>query len=236
MRITPTASLFVIVSALTFGCNRDSADPNDPKSKEVPVEPGKVTAISDDGREFVMTAVRDGMLEVEAGKLAKTKATDESVRKFASMMVEQHAKANDELTALARSHNLEVPTAIPKDGLDKLQKLQDASGEDFDDTYVDMMVDAHKDAVDLFEKEMKRDKEDGDLAQWASKTVPTLRMHLEEAKTAKKLLDEKDDLVKDADLVKPDGTAQPGVMPGADAAAHEAAAKHDVTRAPGSAQ
>ena len=238
MRITPIASLLVVASALAFGCNRESSDPNDPKSKEVPVEPGKTSVVSEDGREFVMTALRDGMLEVEAGKLAQTKATDASVKKFADMMVEQHSKANDELTALARSHNLEVPSTLSEDGSEKLEKLRKEEVEDFNKTYVDMMIDAHQDAVDLFEKQMKRDT-DPDLAQWASKTVPTLRMHLEEAKTAKKLLDEKDDLIKDDDLVQPDGTPQPGVMPGADAAAREAKAdeaKPDVTRAPGSAQ
>jgi putative membrane protein len=236
MRTSNIASLFVVASALTFGCNRDSADPNDSKSKEVPVEPGKSTAVSKDGREFVMSAMRDGMLEVEAGKLAQTKATDESVKKLAGMMVEHHGKANDELAALARGHNLEVPTILSEDGSDKLQKLRDESVEDFDEAYVELMIDAHKDAVDLFEKQMKRNDDDPDLQQWATKTVPTLRTHLEEAKTAKKLLDEKDDLVKDDDLVKSDGTPQPGVMPAADAAARDAATAPDVKRAPGSAQ
>jgi putative membrane protein len=234
MRISNIASLFVVASALAFGCNRESADPNDPKSKEVPVEPGKTTAISEDGREFVMAAMRDGLLEVEAGKLAQTKTTDESVKKFADMMVEHHGKANDELATLARSNNLEVPTTLSEDGRKELQKLRDEPTEDFNEAYIEAMIDAHKGAVGLFEKQMKRNGDDPDLQQWATKTVPTLRTHLEEAKKAKELLDEKDDLIKDGDLVTPDGTARPGTMPAADAAARDAAAK--VTRAPGSAQ
>jgi putative membrane protein len=232
MRISNVASLFVVVSALAFGCNRESADPNDPKSKEVPVEPGKTTVISEEGREFVMAALRDGLLEVEAGKLAQTKATDETVKKFAGMMVEHHGKANEELATLARGHNLEVPTTLSEDGREKLQKLHDASAEDFDEDYMEMMVDAHQDAVDLFEKQMKRNEDDPALQQWASKTVPTLRTHLEEAKKTKELLDEQDDLVKDDELVAPDGTPRPGTTPAADAAADSPDAK----RAPGSAQ
>jgi putative membrane protein len=231
MRPHTTASLLIVASALAFGCNRESADPNDPKSKEVPVEPGKTTVVSEDGREFVMAALRDGLLEVEAGKLAQTKATDASVKKYADMMVEHHTKANEELTTLARSHNLEVPSTLSDDGNDKLQKLREETGDDFNEDYIELMVDEHQKAVDLFEKQMKRDQ-DPDLQQWASKTVPTLRTHLEEAKTAKKLLDEKDDLIKDQDLVNPDGTPKPGVMPAADAAARTPDAK----RAPGSAQ
>lgn len=235
MRIITTASLIAVAAALTLGCNRESADPNDSKSKEVPVEPGKTTAISEDGREFVMAALRDGMLEVEAGKLAQTKATNETVRKYAGMMVEHHGKANDELVALARSHNLEVPTMVSDDGRDELQKLRDESGEDFDEDYIGMMIEAHQDAVDLFEKQMKR-AEDPELQQWASKTVPTLRTHLEEAKTAKQLLDEKDDIIKDDDLVNPDGTPRAGTMPATDAAARNPDAAPDAKRAPGSAQ
>lgn len=231
MRVTNIASLIVVASALVLGCNRESNDPNDPKNKEAPVEPGKTTAMSEDGREFVMTALRDGMLEVEAGKLAQTKATDASVQKFAGMMVDQHGKANQELTTLARGHNLEVPSTLSDDGVDELQKLREKHGEDFDEAYIDMMIDAHQDAVDLFEKQSKRD-EDPELQKWASKTVPTLRTHLEEAKTAKKLLDEKDDIIKDGDLVYPDGTPRPGAMPAADAAARTP----DTKQAPGSAQ
>ena len=238
MRFTNTASLIVVASALAFGCNRDSSDPNDPKNKEAPVEPGKATSISEEGREFVMAAARDGMLEVEAGKLAQTRSTDESVKKYAGMMVEHHGKANEELMALAKTHSLEVPTALTGDHADKLQKLRDVEGDDFDEKYLEMMVDAHQDAVDLFEKQMKRNDDDPALQQWATKTLPTLRTHLEEAKTAKKVIDEKDDLVKDDDVVAPDGTPQPGVMPAADAAARDAAAPGtpDAARAPGSAQ
>jgi putative membrane protein len=239
VRITNITSLFVVVSALALGgCNRESNDPNDSKNKEAPVKPGETTVISEDGREFVMSAARDGMFEVEAGKLAQTKATDESVKKYAGMMVEHHSKANEELTTLAKSFNLEVPTQLPDDKRDKMQELRDEEADDFDEKYIEMMIDAHQDAVDLFEKQMKRNDDDPQLQQWASKTVPTLRTHLEEAKTAKKLLDEKDDLVKDDDLVNPDGTPKAGTMPAADAAAGtpEAAKPTDPTRAPGSAQ
>lgn len=239
MRITNITSLFVVVSALALGgCNRESADPNDPKSKEVPVEPGKTTSISEDGREFVMAALRDGLLEVEAGKLAQTKASDPSVKKYAGMMVEHHGKANDELAALARSHNLEVPSTLSDEGSKKLEDLREEEMEDFDEKYIEMMVDAHQDAVDLFEKQMKRNDDDPQLQQWASKTLPTLRTHLEEAKTAKKLLDEKDDLVKDDDLVNPDGTPKAGTMPAAEAvdATKTDTKPTDPMRAPGSAQ
>lgn len=237
MRVSNIASLIVVASALAFGCNRESSDPNDPKNKEAPVESGKTTTISEDGREFVMTAMRDGLLEVEAGKLAQAKATDASVKKLAGMMVEQHGKANEELSALARGHHLEVPTTLSDDGNDELEKLRNKAGEDFDEAYVDKMIDAHEDAVDLFDKQAKRDK-DPDLQQWASKTLPTLRTHLSEAKTAKQLLDEKDDIIKDADLVNPDGTPKPGAMPAADAAARnpDAKSKAEDMRPPGSAQ
>jgi len=231
MRIPTIASLFLVTSTLAFGCNRESADPNDPKSKEVPVAPGKSTVISENGREFVMAATRDGMFEVEAGKLAQAKAMDPTVKKYAGMMVEHHGKANEELGAVARANNLEVPTTLSGDEADKLQKLRDESGDDFDEDYLEMMIDAHQKSIDLFETQMKRE-EDPVLQQWAAQTVPTLRTHLEEAKTAKKVLDEKDDIIKDDDVVAPDGTPQPGTMPATDAAARTPDAS---TRAPGSA-
>jgi putative membrane protein len=235
MRVNTTASLIVVAAALAFGCNRESTDPNDPKSKEVPVEAGKTTSISEDGREFVMSALRNGMLGVEASKIAQTRASDETVKSFAGKMVEQHGKANDELTTLARKHSLVVPTTLSDDGNRKLEKLRDESAADFDEQYLELMVDTHKDAVDIYEKQMKRDQ-DAELQQWASKTVPTLRAHHDEAKRYKEAVDEKDDLIKNRDLVNPDGTLRTGTTPGPDAAtAPPATRSPDPMRAPGTA-
>ena len=56
-----------------------------------------------------------------------------------------------------------------------------SSAQDFDKTYADQQVAAHKEAVDLFKKYASKG-DDPDVKQFAEKTLPTIEHHLEEAK------------------------------------------------------
>jgi putative membrane protein len=126
---------------------------------------------------FMKTAAMGGMEEVELGKLAAQKASSQDVKNFGQHMVDDHSKANDQLTQLATQKGVTLPTAMStmqKHDMDKLSKL---SGAAFDSAYVSMMVKDHKKDVADFQKESKSGK-DSDLKSWASTTLPTLQDHL----------------------------------------------------------
>jgi putative membrane protein len=136
-----------------------------------------ITVTKDDA-EFAVKAADGGMAEVALAKLAQTKATSAKVREFADMMVTDHGKANDELTALAKAKNITLPATVSADKQKELEDLNKKSGTDFDKAYVDAMVDGHKKTVDLFSDESKNAK-DPDLKAFVDKTLPTIKMHLE---------------------------------------------------------
>lgn len=132
------------------------------------------TAVVQDN--FWTNAAEGGMAEVEMGRLALQKSQNADVKKFAQMMVTDHTKANDELKALAAKKNVVLPTdtGSHKSTLDKLKGL---SGAEFDKAYVDAMVEGHEDTVDLFED--NADDSDADIKAFATKTLPTLKSHLQ---------------------------------------------------------
>ncbi len=126
---------------------------------------------------FMKTAAMGGMEEVELGKLAAQKASSADVKNFGQHMVDDHSKANDQLTQLATQKGVTLPTAMStmqKHDMDKLAKL---SGAAFDSAYVSMMVKDHKKDIADFQKESKSGK-DSDLKSWATTTLPTLQDHL----------------------------------------------------------
>jgi putative membrane protein len=51
------------------------------------------------------------------------------------------------------------------------------SGADFDKAYVDAMVDDHKEDVEFFDD--NTDNSDADIKAFTTKTLPTLKKHLE---------------------------------------------------------
>lgn len=130
-------------------------------------------------KDFVTRASEAGMAEVQTGNLAVKKAAGAPARTYGQMMVDDHGKANKELEALAKSKGL-APAAAPgakhKAAFDS---LNGKTGADFDAAYARQMVADHQEAVALFTQASALP--DKDLAGFASKTLPTLKHHLEEA-------------------------------------------------------
>jgi putative membrane protein len=133
------------------------------------------------GDSFMTDAASGGMAEVELGKMASTKAQNAEVKKFAQMMVTDHGKANDELKALAAKKNVTLPTAPIAKHQSVIQKLQGLSGAQFDEAYVEDMVEDHEKDVAEFEKQSQSNP-DADVKAFAAKTLPTLKKHLEAIK------------------------------------------------------
>jgi putative membrane protein len=102
-------------------------------------------------------------------------------------MVTDHTKTSTELKALVSSGKVkaEIPAALDSAHQSKLDKLKGLSGKDFSSSFESYQVDAHKDAVNLFERYAKGG-DNADLKDWAGKTLPTLKHHLEMAQNLNK--------------------------------------------------
>jgi len=135
---------------------------------------GAMTADS----KFVMNAAMGGMAEVEMGRVAAQKGASDEVRQFGQRMVDDHSKANEELTGLAAGKGMTLPTAMSPKMQAEMQKLSALAGERFDREYVKMMVKDHKKDVGEFQKEAARGA-DPDLKSFAARTLPTLQEHLQ---------------------------------------------------------
>ena len=131
---------------------------------------------------FIKEAAQGGMMEVELGKAAQDKASNEKVKDFGKRMEQDHSKANDELKSWASSNNVTLPTeenAQQKAMHDKLAKM---SGDAFDRAYASHMVADHAKAVGSFQHASKT-AANADLKAWAAKTLPTLEEHQKQART-----------------------------------------------------
>ena len=139
---------------------------------------GQAFAISP--RAFIESASESGLAEIENGKLAVQKSQSADVKKFAQMMIDDHQAANQELIDLAGQLRLKPSDdAAMTDRVKKLI-LEYREGS-FDKAYADNQVDAHEKAIELFRKQAE-DTDVPDLQDYASKTLPKLEAHLQEAK------------------------------------------------------
>ena len=131
--------------------------------------------------DFVKEVAISDMFEIESNKLAQEKGNAPE-KTFASQMVTDHTKTSTELKGLVSSGKVkaELPAALDSSHQSKLDKLKAESGKDFSSDFDSMQVSAHKDAVSLFERYAKGGDNAG-LKDWAGKTLPALKHHLEMA-------------------------------------------------------
>ena len=142
--------------------------------------------ISPTTADFVKEVAISDMFEIESNKLAQDKGNAPE-KSFASQMVTDHTKTSSELKELVSSGKVkaEVPTALDSSHQSKLDKLKGEGGKDFSSDFDSMQVSAHKDAVSLFERYAKGG-DNPELKNWAGKTLPTLKHHLEMAQNLSK--------------------------------------------------
>ncbi len=177
-------SIFAAMAlSLVLGLSSCKDNSNDPK--EIAEDENEVKFDQNESREddseFLVDAAELDLMEIELGKAAQSKAVNAEVKKFADMMVAGHSKSSNELKATAQRLKISVPETLTQEGQEKLKTLNEKSGKDFDQKYMEMMVDAHQEAVDEFE-EASTQANDTELRSWATGKLPDLRAHLEQAK------------------------------------------------------
>jgi putative membrane protein len=135
---------------------------------------------------FAEKATQEGMMEVTLGEMAQQKAKSDEVKAFGAQMVKDHGAANASLAAIARRKKLKVPVELDGEHRAIVQSLAAKTGPEFDASYASEMAAAHAKAVTLFIQAAQG--QDGDVAAFASRTLPTLRAHKQMAESLKKAL------------------------------------------------
>jgi putative membrane protein len=151
-------------------CNRDK-DKNDEMN-------------STDG-EFMKMVSMGNHAEIEAGKLAASKATDSSVKSFGRSMMTEHQTAQDELEVLAANKKTEIPAGPDAAHVAMVAQMKNMSGRQFDSAYIHSQVSDHQKVLELFMNEQNNGK-DQDVKNYADKFIMHIRMHLNRADSTSK--------------------------------------------------
>jgi len=117
-------------------------------------------------------------MEIEASKLALANAKSDAVKKFAQMVIDDHAKASEMLTQAAEKSGTKLPTKPTAEHQKCIDRLTGLKAEEFDKAYLFENVKGHEMAVKEF-KRAKAESKDDAVKGFASKMLPTLEKHLD---------------------------------------------------------
>jgi putative membrane protein len=177
-RLTPR-HLVLALSLALGAAGAVSAQTNEAQADRAAPNPSAMTSAPD--AKFVEAASASGLAEVSLGKLGAQQGQSQEVKTFGQQMVDDHTKANDELKTIAGGKSIPVSTLPMAEDAKAATMIAKKQGADFDAAFKKKMVADHEKAVKLFTSESTGGK-DPELKAFATKTLPTLKHHLEMAR------------------------------------------------------
>jgi putative membrane protein len=135
-----------------------------------------------DSKEFAMKAAEGGMLEVKLSQLAQQKSQSQEIKQLAQKLEQDHTQANNQLMAVAKQKNINLPSDLKGECQEHYQAFQQLEGKDFDNAYLLFNVKDHLKDIMMFQKESQNGT-DPDIKQWATQTLPHLQQHASHIKT-----------------------------------------------------
>jgi putative membrane protein len=146
-----------------------------------------VSAQGVDDAQIAAIVVAANQVDIDAGKVASSMATNADVKKFAQQMVTDHAGVNKQATELVTKLHVtpkDNPTAqsLKADGQKNVAHLKTLKGAAFDKAYVDHEVAYHQQVLDALDKTLIPSASNAELKALLVKVRPAFVAHLEHAK------------------------------------------------------
>ena len=124
---------------------------------------------------------QDNLNEVEAGKLAASKAQRPDVKQFGQKMADDHARMFEDLKRLAKIQDVAMPDKAALKDLAQNKQLERKSGADFDREFMAHMVKGHEKAL-LEANATAAKAKDPDFKSAAQQAAYKIQEHLTLAK------------------------------------------------------
>jgi len=157
-----------------------------PATATVPAAaPAAAPAVND--AQIAAIVVAANQVDIDAGKLAESKATNARVKTFARQMVTDHAGVNKAATALVTKLGVtpepnETSRSLTAGGEQNRSALQGTSGADFDKAYIDNEVTYHQTVLDALDSTLIPNAQNAELKNMLVTTRPAFEAHLKMAK------------------------------------------------------
>jgi predicted outer membrane protein len=138
-------------------------------------------AIDDDAakaREVISELLASHHKAIELSRIAESTTTDTEIRAFAEATTATNTAARDDLDNLLKSMG-PVAKTPPGNTYDEREwRMKDVA--EFNEDYIDAMVDVHEELIDLLDTAGK--SEHSDLEAHARSSIAGIKLHLERAK------------------------------------------------------
>jgi putative membrane protein len=132
---------------------------------------------------IVVTA---NQVDIDAGKLAKSKSTNPDIKGFAQLMITDHSGVNKSATELVNKLHVtpqesSTSQSLKAAGKQNVAKLRSVEGAAFDKAYVGHEVTYHQQVIDALDNTLIPSAQNKELKALLIKVRPAFVAHLEHA-------------------------------------------------------
>lgn len=137
--------------------------------------------------QIAMIVVVADTVDVDYGKLAVEKTSNQAVKEFAETMVRDHSAVNDKAIALAKKLGVtpeasDTSKSLKANGKKELANLKALKDAEFDKAYVNNEVSYHEAVISLLDKTLIPNTKNAELKSLLESGRPIFAAHLEHAK------------------------------------------------------
>ena len=133
-------------------------------------------AASDADKAFVAKVSQGGAYEVAASEYALTHAHAQDVQDLANTEVHDHTLVGDKLKKISAEAGVPVAAGLNDEFRDRLARLKDAAGQNFDQVYVEDVKSIHDKDEALFAQEAREGS--GAFKKFAAETDKIVKRHI----------------------------------------------------------
>lgn len=162
---------------LLAACSPDTAQDAHPRPRQ---RPSPAAALASQDRDFLERAAQGNNGEVAIGLLVNGRAARPEIAALGRAIAADHAASQRQLAAIAAKKRIALPTSLGEHQAN-YDRLVDLRRDDFDRGFVQVMLDEHAQAIELFRSEATGGL-DSDLRAYAASSLPALEAHLAHAK------------------------------------------------------
>ena len=140
-----------------------------------------------DDAQIASIVVTANQVDIDAGKLASSMASNPEVKKFGELMAADHAGVNKSATELVTKLKVTpeenaTSKALKAGGEKNVANLKSLKGAAFDKAYIDHEVAYHQQVLDALDKTLIPNASNAELKALLVKVRPAFVAHLEHAK------------------------------------------------------
>ncbi|MGZ3750961.1 MAG: DUF4142 domain-containing protein [Mucilaginibacter sp.] len=146
----------------------------------------KKASIDSTGQKFIQNALDGSITEIKASELVAAHSKNVRVINLAKLIIEDHNQVNVSLKKIEKDNAIKSTDTIATVHTQAISELTKLSGEEFDRSYLRMMIRDHESALMIFLFSTQNSNQA--VQAFAKKTLPTIQLHLDSARAINKAL------------------------------------------------